>query len=177
MTETSSQTAGPYLHIGLLPNASGLPMYGGADVGSVIAGPEVEGERIAVRGRVLDGEGQPAADAMVEAWQADPQGRFPPDAARGFHGFGRSGCDADGVWTFQTVRPGPVGGASFLTLMIFARGIGLGLHTRMYWPGSSDAVLAAAGDRAGTLVAEARDGGLWFDIRLQGEGETVFLDV
>lgn len=190
LPETASQTAGPYVHIGLLPNAVGLPMFGGRDLGATLAGPDCEGRRIAVTGRVLDGFGAPCRDAVVECWHADPEGRFPPHAAPGFRGFGRSGCDGDGRWRFETVAPGPVPFADgrmqapHLSLIVFARGINLGLHTRLYLPDPdpADPVLSRIDppERAATLIAasdEADDDTLTLDIRLQGEGETVFLDV
>lgn len=188
LRESASQTAGPYVHIGCMPNDVGLPMYGGANLGARMLGDDFEGPRVTVRGRVIDGTGMVLRDAMVEAWQADAEGRFPPDAVPGFHGFARSGCDADGVWSFETTRPGAVPFADgrpqhpHVTLMVFARGINLGLHTRMYWPGADldgDPMLARIEqrERRETLVAREEDGGLRFDIRLQGPGETVFLDV
>ncbi len=184
MRESASQTAGPYVHIGLLPNAAGLPMYGGADLGSVMRREGARGEAIALTGRVLDGLGEPCRDALVEVWQADADGQLPPRDP-GFAGWGRSGCDAaTGTFRFDTVRPGPVAGqAPHLTLWIAARGIGLALHTRVYFAGDpandADPVLARIDppSRRETLMARAVEGGWHVDIRLQGEGETVFLDV
>ena len=188
LIESASQTAGPYVHIGCLPNDIGLPMYGGANLGQTLLSDGFEGARVAVRGRVIDGVGMVMRDAMVECWQADPEGRFPPEAAEGFHGFARSGCDDDGYWRFETVRPGAVPFADgrpqhpHMTLMIFARGINLGLQTRLYWPDvdiDADPALQRIEhrDRRATLVAREVDGGLELDIRLQGEDETVFFDV
>ena len=183
-SESASQTAGPYVHIGLLPNAAGLPMFGGADLGATMRRDGARGQAIAVTGRVLDGLGTPVRDALVEAWQADADGHLPSrDPA--FTGWGRSGCDAEtGLFRFDTVRPGRVAGqAPHLTLWIAARGIGLALHTRLYFAGDpandADPVLAWIDPsvRRGTLLAEWTEGAWHLDIRLQGEGETVFLDV
>lgn len=188
LRESASQTAGPYVHIGCLPNDVGLPMYGGRNLGDRMLGDAFEGARVRVEGRVIDGTGAVLRDAMVECWQADAGGRFPPHAAEGFHGFARAGADADGVWRVETVRPGAVPFVDgrpqhpHMTLMIFARGINTGLHTRMYWPDvdvEADPALQRIEqvERRRTLVAREEGGVLRHDIRLQGEGETVFLDV
>jgi protocatechuate 3,4-dioxygenase alpha subunit len=114
---------------------------------------------------------------MVEIWQADEQGRYRSD-----FGWGRSGCDEDGRYSFVTCKPGRVAGqAPHLTVMVFARGLLKPVLTRMYFPdedeaNAADRVLSAVDD-ASTLVAQAVDGGLEFDIRLQGDGETVFFAV
>lgn len=176
--ETPSQTAGPYVHIGTLPAVAGLKMRENERLNAI----EAEGERIRVQGLVLDGSGAPVKDAMIELWQADAKGRL------GEHGlFGRTAADfKTGEWLFETVKPGAVSpGAPFLTLLVFARGINIHLHTRMYFP--EDAALHD-GDpalsrieqrhRVATLIAEAAGPGAYrFTIRLQGEGETVFFDI
>jgi protocatechuate 3,4-dioxygenase, alpha subunit len=158
---TPSQTVGPYFSLGLLdPPASELVPGG-----------------IRVTGRVLDGAGQPVPDAMVEIWQADEEGRYRPD-----FGWGRSGCDDEGRYSFVTCKPGPVGGqAPHLTVMVFARGLLKPVLTRMYFPdeedaNTSDRVLSAVKD-ADTLIARAAGDGFEFDIRLQGDAETVFFAV
>jgi protocatechuate 3,4-dioxygenase alpha subunit len=126
---------------------------------------------------VLDGAGEPVPDAMVEIWQADEDGRHRPD-----FGWGRSGCDEDGRYSFMTRKPGAVAGqAPHLTMMVFARGLLKPVLTRMYFPdeeeaNAADPVLTAV-DYASTLVARAGDHGLEFDVRLQGERETVFFSV
>ena len=181
--ESASQTAGPFLHIGLTPNACGIPMPGGDPGAAILTGP-AQGERVALAIRVLDGDGAPVADALVETWQPDAQGCFPgtPGADPHVAGFGRIAADADGRARLETVRPGAVGDAApHVSVMIFARGINMGLHTRLYFAddprNDADPVLRAAGDRAATMVARP-EGGTWhLDIRLQGDGETVFLDV
>ncbi|SDZ49694.1 protocatechuate 3,4-dioxygenase, alpha subunit [Jannaschia faecimaris] len=179
--ESASQTAGPYLHIGLLPNASGLPMYD-RDLGTAMVTDVTQGERLTLTGYVLDGDGAPAPDAMVELWQADAAGNMPSrDPA--FTGWGRSGCDATGQFRFQTIRPGAQAGqAPHLTLWIVARGIGLGLHTRVYFDGEPlndcDPILSGVpAARRDTLIAR-RNGPDWnMNVVLQGHDETVFLDI
>ena len=201
LKETPSQTAGPYVHIGLAPSVAGIESRR-TEPGNVIAGPSVPGERIRIEGTVFDGVGAPVRDALLEIWQADHQGRHasPVDprggeAADGFRGCGRAACDfATGLYAFETVKPGPVparnGGlmAPHVSLWVVARGINIGLHTRMYF---SDEEAANAADpvlnrveqavRRETLIGrrEAQDGRVIyrFNIRLQGDGETVFFDV
>ena len=197
--ETPSQTAGPYVHIGLAPGAAGFEIFE-RELGQVIAGPLSEGERIRIEGRVLDGTGAPVKDVLIEVWQADALGRYnhPEDeggAEADFTGFGRVIPDlATGVFSFETVKPGPVplpGGESqapHLSLWLVARGINLGLNTRMYF---SDEVEANAADpvlgriespgRRQTLIAmrdDTVDPPVYrFDIHLQGASETVFFDI
>ena len=173
MRETPSQTAGPYVHIGLAPEAAGLG--GMAGLGRAIFGPDEPGERIRIEGIVLDGAGAPVTDALIEVRQADGSGRVRADG-----GWGRVVPDfGTGEWVIETVMPGAADGAPHLALWIVARGINLGLHTRLYFEAADgDPVLMAAGDRAGTLVAERISDGLYrHEIRLQGAGETVFLDL
>jgi protocatechuate 3,4-dioxygenase alpha subunit len=177
---TASQTAGPYWHLIDFPEWADLLRADGPNAGAT------GGERIVLTGRVTDGQGTPVADAMVEIWQADPEGRY--DSA--FHGFGRCGTDADGVFRFVTLKPGPVPGrgnqtqAPHVVLSLFARGLLKQLVTRLYFEGEAlnetDPLLQAIEPtRRGTLIAHrtATPGEWRFDIRLQGEGETVFLDV
>jgi protocatechuate 3,4-dioxygenase, alpha subunit len=158
---TPSQTVGPYFSLGLLDPPANELVLGG----------------IRVTGRVLDGASEPVPDAMVEIWQADEDGRYRAD-----FGWGRSGCDHEGRYRFVTQKPGRVDGqAPHLTVMVFARGLLKPVLTRMYFPdeeeaNAADRVLAAV-DEASTLVARAVDDGLEFDIRLQGDGETVFFAV
>jgi protocatechuate 3,4-dioxygenase, alpha subunit len=167
---TPSQTVGPYFSIGLFGRAA-----------AELVPPGSPGA-VRISGRVLDGEGEPVPDAMVEIWHADADGRYRPD-----FGWGRSGCDADGRYSFVTVKPGQVpddaGGtqAPHLTAMVFARGLLKPVLTRMYFPdeeeaNAEDRLLSSVGD-ASTLFARPADEGLEFDIRLQGEGETVFFAV
>ncbi|TYO88521.1 protocatechuate 3,4-dioxygenase subunit alpha [Oceanicella actignis] len=203
LKETPSQTAGPYVHIGLAPEAAGLRAVGRPLAGDPAA-PGCPGRRIAVEGVVLDGTGTPLRDALIEVWQADHMGRHrhPEDPRANevdprFRGFGRvcAGFE-DGLWRFETVKPGPVpwpgGGlqAPHITFWIVARGINMGLHTRMYFgdepeANAADPLLAMIEQpsRRETLISrpEPDPGGgptvHRFEIRLQGPLETVFLDV
>jgi protocatechuate 3,4-dioxygenase alpha subunit len=198
LRETASQTAGPYVHIGLAPGAAGFKIFE-QELGWDIAGPDAPGERIRVEGHVFDGTGAPVKDVLIEVWQADANGihAHPEDpraaqVAAGFRGWGRVITDfATGLWGFDTVKPGPVKGrmgrmqAPHLNLWLVGRGINIGLNTRMYFP--EDADLHAADPvlslieqqhRVATLIATRPEPGkLRFDIRLQGDGETVFLDI
>lgn len=199
LRETASQTAGPYVHIGLAPGAAGFDIYR-RELGWDIAGPNARGERIRVEGRVIDGMGAPIRDALIEVWQANAHGRYAhPEGGgpveEGFRGWGRVITDfATGDWGFDTVKPGTTLGrdggvqAPHLNLWIVARGVNIGLNTRMYF---SDETAANAADpvlnliewehRRSTLIAarSSRDGAALyrFDIRLQGADETVFFDV
>ena len=186
--QTPFQTIGPFFH-------DGLSWEGGED----LVRPKIRGERIAIRGRVLDGDGKPVPDALIEIWQANAEGRYnhpedrqekPLDPA--FIGFGRSPTRADGAFRFATIRPGRVPGrgntlqAPHINLGLFSRGLLRRLVTRIYFEdcpeNSEDPVLALIPDpaRRATLLARRSagpDGVVYrFDIRLQGEGETVFFD-
>ena len=181
---TASQTVGPYLHIGLA----------WLTIDRVVA-PDCPGSRLTVAGRVLDGDGQPVSDALIEIWQADAQGRYahPEDTSAvvltpGFRGFGRVPTDAEGRFRFCTIKPGPVadpqGGvqAPHLLVSVFMRGLLKRLVTRLYFPdeprNAGDRVLQLVpAERRGTLVARptASDELEW-DIILQGAGETVFFN-
>jgi len=202
LRETASQTAGPYVHIGLAPRAAGFDIFA-TDFGPVLATPETRGERITIEGRVFDGSGTPLRDVLLELWQANARGRYahPADQQPGkalddaFRGWGRACSDFEtGTWSFDTIKPGPVIGrhgvvmAPHVNLWIVARGINIGLHTRMYF---DDEAQANAADpvlnlvewevRRRTLIGrrEQRDGRTFyrFDIHLQGDDETVFFDV
>ena len=144
LRETASQTAGPYVHIGLAPGAAGFEIFE-QELGTDIAGPNAAGERISVEGTVIDGTGTPVKDVLIEVWQANadgiyasPQDRRADEVEDGFRGWGRVISDfTTGVWTFDTVKPGVVPGrngrpmAPHLNLWIVARGINIGLSTRM----------------------------------------------
>ena len=147
LKESPSQTAGPYVHIGLTPNACGIEGVYAEDLGVAMVNDRTLGQRITITGRVLDGTGTPLKDALVEIWQADAAGLYnSPTEMRGsadpnFSGWGRCPTAADdGVFTFETVKPGPVPFkdgrpmAPHVTFWIVARGINVGLHTRMYFP-------------------------------------------
>lgn len=175
---TPSQTVGPYLAIGL-PWADG-PFVVADDVPGAVW----------IRGVVTDGAGEPVPDALVETWQADPDGHFDhpddPDGFghTGFRGFGRCPTEADGGYRIHTVLPGAVDGqAPHIDVSVFARGMLNRVVTRIYFAdlaeaNATDPVLATvAPERRSTLLATRADDGYRFDVRLQGEGETVFFDV
>jgi protocatechuate 3,4-dioxygenase alpha subunit len=195
--ETPSQTAGPYVHIGLVPQQAGFHIFE-RTISPVLAGPRARGERIRIEGRVIDGAGAPCRDALVEIWQADAAGLFAgtPGSDPDMRGFGRVGTDFEtGLYSFETVKPSPVAGAPgelpmapHACLWIVARGINTGLHTRVYFDdeveaNAADPVLALVDPpaRRATLTAARETRGdevvYRLDIRLQGEGETVFFDV
>jgi protocatechuate 3,4-dioxygenase, alpha subunit len=197
LKESASQTAGPYVHIGLTPNFAGISGVYERDLGTAMVNDKTRGERIRVNIRVIDGAGSPLNDALVEIWQADAAGIYnSPSDLRGsadpnFTGWGRLPTDmTTGECMFETIKPGRVPFfdgrkmAPHLTVWIVARGINIGLHTRMYF---SDEETANAEDpvlmrieqreRVSTLVAP-RNGDIYkFDIHLQGMNETVFFDI
>lgn len=183
---TPSQTVGPFFQFGLLdpPQPEIVP-------------PETLGA-IRIDGVVFDGQGLPVPDAMIEIWQAAPSGRYAhPEDTRddlalppGFTGFGRAGTNAMGAFWFLTVKPGGVPWsdgrpqAPHLDVSVFARGLLQRLVTRIYFPdeaeaNASDPLLCSIADPAarGTLIAREEGGGLRFDIHLQGENETCFLQI
>ena len=205
LPETASQTAGPYVHIGLAPKQAGFDIFEN-DFGPVLVGPETRGERIAIEGRVFDGSGSLVRDVLVEIWQANADGKYAHPADRqdrpidpSFRGWGRACASFEtGVFRFETVKPGRVSGPGALPqaphacLVLFARGINIGLHTRVYFDDEaeanrSDPVLTGIewDVRRQTLIARRtqRDGLPVYalDIRLQdtpdGGLETVFFDI
>jgi len=188
LTPTPAQTPGPFFHLGCVTTHSV----------ACIAGPDAKGERVRLICRVLDGDGAPVDDAMIEIWQADSQGRYnhPADsraAARdpACGGFGRLPTDAAGTCIFDTIKPGRVAGnsgtlqAPHYNVSVFARGVLKQLATRIYFaddPGNkADPILALVPEeRRPTLMAlsDPRNPGDWhFDVRLCGKDETVFFDV
>ena len=157
MKQTPSQTAGPFLHIGMMPEGGMM---------RPLAARLSRGRRITLRGTLTDAEGTPVSDALVEMWH--------PSA-----GWARAASDERGGWALEATHPAP---APFVTLWIIARGINTGLQTRLYFPDAdwqSDAGMAQVPKaRRGTLVASsAPDGAYRHDIRLGGERETVFFDI
>ena len=183
---TTSQTVGPYLHIGLTWLIT-----------ERLAAAGVAGERVAIEGRVLDGDGQPVNDALIEIWQANSQGKYahPGDKQAkpvepGFRGFGRSATDDKGAFRFHTIKPGRVPGpggtlqAPHIAVNVFMRGQLKQLVTRIYFPddpaNAVDPVLALVPeDRRPTLIAKkarGKPGVLEWDVILQGRDETVFFD-
>ena len=196
LKESASQTAGPYVHIGLAPGAAGFDIYR-QELGRDLAGPDAPGERIRIEGIVYDGTGAPVKDVLIEAWQADANGIYPhpedprfDQVAKGFRGWGRIITDFDtGLWSLDTIKPGSVMGRNgrrmspHISLWLVSRGINIGLNTRLYFEdedNSADPVmnLLEQVDRRETLLARKTGPGTYrFDIRLQGDGETVFMDV
>ncbi|KUJ36001.1 protocatechuate 3,4-dioxygenase subunit alpha [Streptomyces sp. NPDC093228] len=185
---TPSHTVGPFY-------GYALPFPGGGEIA-----PPGRPDTITIQGYVLDGEGRPLPDALVELWGPDPEGRLPTvdgamrrDAATGGHlgrngveftGWGRIQTDANGHWYARTLRPGARGrSAPYISVCVFARGLLTHLFTRIHLP-DDEAALAADPllsrldeKRRDTLIAVAEGNGTYrFDIRLQGEGETVFLE-
>ena len=186
---TSSQTVGPFFGPALLRKDA---------VRNVLRQAETAGEAVRIEGRVVDGDGLPVPDAMIEIWQANAHGRYnhPADTGAGaldpeFLGFGRSGTDEDGRYWFETVKPGAVPfdskqlQAPHICVTIFARGLLNHLVTRLYFADEAanavDPVLAAVPrDRQATLVAtrESGEAAVYrFDIVLQGANETAFFNV
>jgi len=196
LKETPSQTAGPYVHIGLTPNFAAIDGVYDQDLGARMVNDKTRGERVTLRITVFDGGGAPLKDGLVEIWQADAAGLYAsPAETRGasdphFGGWGRCPADMEtGTCVFHTIKPGrvpcPDGRlmAPHVTLWIVARGINLGLHTRLYFSdeegaNAKDPVLARIEhkDRISTLVARKAGDTYTLDIHLQGERETVFFD-
>jgi protocatechuate 3,4-dioxygenase alpha subunit len=182
---TPSQTVGPFFNIG-------LP---GQRPPQLVA-PEAEGA-IRLFGAVYDGEGAVVPDALIEIWQANRAGRYAhpeddraaPALENGFHGFARTETDEEGRYCFVTVKPGPVpapgGGmqAPHIAVSVLGRGLLKRLATRIYFPDEGEAnagdpvLREVAPERRPTLIARPDGQDLRFDVRLQGDGETVFFDV
>lgn len=183
---TASQTVGPFFHLGLAWLT-----------GDTLAGPDVSGERVTIAGRVLDGDGRPVPDALIEIWQANADGQYGhPEDTRGtpprggFTGFGRVATDEEGAFRFTTIKPGRVPGpgghlqAPHLLVAVFMRGLLKHLVTRLYFPddpgNAEDPILNLVEPaRRATLIAKkvpGRDGVLEWNVILQGQGETVFFD-
>jgi protocatechuate 3,4-dioxygenase, alpha subunit len=184
LVASPSQTVGPFFHVG----------PGGTDRLGQMAGPNEPGEHIRLRIRVLDGDGQPVSDALIELLQTNAAGHYSsPSATPGtaaFAGFGRLGTDDMGSCTFDTIKPGAVAAsddsqqAPHINVCFHARGLLRHLYTRVYFEGDAgladDPVLALvpAARRDTLLARRTLDGRVWdFVIRLQGNGETVFFDV
>jgi protocatechuate 3,4-dioxygenase alpha subunit len=189
MRQTPSQTVGPFYALGL----TRTPM-------NVLLTDSTEGEKIRIEGQVYDGDGQPVPDAMIEIWQANAYGRYnhPDDKQEkpldpNFMGWGRCGTDKRGTYSFETVKPGPVPGpkesvqAPHINVTVFARGMLVHAYTRIYFDdeiaNDRDPILSSIKNksRRKTLVARRQKVNgkavYLFNIRLQGEDETVFFDV
>ncbi|WP_298876415.1 protocatechuate 3,4-dioxygenase subunit alpha [uncultured Bradyrhizobium sp.] len=201
LKETASQTAGPYVHIGLIPAMAGFDIFE-KNFSNVLVTPNTKGDRIVLEGKVLDGSGSPLRDVLLEIWQANAAGCYnhPADRSAGardqdFRGWGRGGSDFEsGLVTFETIKPGAiVDGAGrkcapHVNVWIVARGINIGLNTRLYFsdeeaantadpvltlvepPVRRKTLIATRSERAGKTVYS-------FTINLQGPDETVFFDV
>ncbi len=201
LKESPSQTAGPYVHIGTTPNFIGIKSVYAEDLGLRPVPAEAQGERIIVTGRIFDGAGAVLRDALVEIWQADANGLYPGrgehrgEADPNFPGWFRQPVDGvTGLYRFETIKPGQVPYldgrrmAPHITFWIVARGINIGLHTRLYFgdeqaANETDPLLSRVElkARVATLIAEAgEENGVpcyKFDIHLQGDKETIFLDI
>lgn len=181
---STSQTIGPYLRIGMEWM-----------VIEDLAPQGLQGERISIEGRLVDGDGKPVSDAAVEIWQANSQGKYasPEDGqdkplAPGFRGYGRSLTDESGQFRFRTILPGRVPGpdgklqAPHLLVTIFMRGLLKQLLTRMYFPddpaNADDPILVLVpAARRGTLIARRKgEGAVEWTVALQGKNETAFFD-
>jgi protocatechuate 3,4-dioxygenase alpha subunit len=196
---TPSQTVGPFYAYGLTPKGRAKWDPNGQyswkeTVGDNLITPDVVGDRIRIEGAIYDGDGKPINDAMLEIWQADGQGRYanaPGSRERSnaaFKGHGRSACDNNGVFSFDTVKPGQVAGpngkmqAPHIVVAIFGRGMLRQVYTRLYFDGeaanATDPILALVpAERRDTLMAK-KQGNVWrWDVHMQGDRETVFFDV
>jgi protocatechuate 3,4-dioxygenase alpha subunit len=192
LLETASQTAGPYVHIGLMPSYTGNGQIFDKELGESPIAEGAQGEIIEITGSVYDGTGWAMRDALIESWQPDAKGLFAGQegADPNVSGFCRFAANAEsGEFTLRTVKPGRVAlrdgkmQAPHISLWIVARGINIGLQTRIYFEdedNSTDLLLAKIEQRprVETLIAKKTGPGRYrFDIRLQGPGETVFLDI
>ena len=188
MKQTPSQTVGPFYSIGLTDREM-----------NTLVSDSTPGQRVRIEGQVIDGDGKPVPDAMIEIWHANAYGRYnhPEDKQEkpldgSFTGWGRSGTDPNGFYFFETIKPGPVPAseasvqAPHINVTVFARGMLVHAFTRIYFSderaNAQDPVLnSIENSRRQTLLADRREGSgktiYRFDIRLQGENETVFFDV
>jgi len=192
--QTPSQTVGPFFAFGLTALQYGYA-YDAIASGD-LADKQTPGEPIRIEGRVIDGAGELIPDAMIEIWQADSKGRYahPADGRpsnQSFRGFGRfgSGTDPLGGFAFNTVKPGSVDGtqAPHISIIVFMRGMLTHAYTRLYFSDEADAnardpvLQSVPAERRDTLIASRSDNNgavvYRFDIRMQGDNETVFFDV
>ncbi len=191
LPESPSQTAGPYVHIGLVPNLLGISGLYPHDFGASPIKNGAMGEKIRIVGNVLDGDGTLIRDALLETWQADAGGRYPgtEGADPNVTGWARRITDLKtGAWQLDTIKPGAVPGpdgasmAPHVSVFLVARGINTGLQTRIYFADEARANAAcpilSKADRPDTLIArQTAPGAYRFDIRLQGPDETTFFDI
>ena len=192
LIQTVSQTAGPYVHIGLVTHQAGFEVYKNR-LGCDIAMPDTPGQHIRIAGAIYDGNDEPVRDAVIEFWQADRKGHFAgPDTNDGFRGWGRVGVDFEtGQWRINTIKPGLVSEtedtihAPHICLWIIARGINIGLNTRLYFDDEKEANISDPllsiienTERRETMIARSKaENHYQFNIKLQGDNETVFLDI
>jgi protocatechuate 3,4-dioxygenase alpha subunit len=198
LKESPSQTAGPYVHIGMTPNFCGIEGVYPVDLGKTMVNDKTLGQPIKIVGHVFDGTGTPLKDALIEIWQADSAGLYnSPSEMRGsadpnFTGWGRCPADGDtGEYSFETIKPGRVpfkGGvkmAPHISFWVVARGINLGLNTRLYFAdeeeaNAEDPILKRIEHRVRvpSLIAKLEGENTYrFDIHLQGDKETIFFDI
>lgn len=195
LPETPSQTAGPYVHIGLALSAAGNPPRP-EEIWNEMAKPDAPGEHIVLLGNVYDGNGHLVRDSFLELWQANHEGRYDEafDSEKAFNSFGRTATTFDaGEWTLHTIKPGVVNNAAgvpmapHINVSLFARGINIHLQTRLYFSDEPEANakcpvlnLIEQPQRRETLVAQRCEvngkPAYRFDIYIQGVGETVFFD-
>lgn len=187
--QTPSQTVGPFFHYGLMTDPEA----------NLLVNDHTRGQRIYIKGYVLDGEGQPVTDAMLEIWQADANGIYSnpadPNHAQvdpNFKGFGRADTVKGGEFTFKTVKPGATAydpkqnQAPHINIRVFARGMLVHAYTRLYFSDESEAnaidpiLNLIEPVRRETLIAHREEAGdlptYCFNVVLQGENETVFFN-
>ena len=195
LRQTPSQTVGPFFAYGLTAEQYGYPYD--SLMNQLLVSPNTPGERVFITGRIFDGNGVPIPDALIELWQADPQGNYRTEAIehntitqtdRGFMGFGRMGTGTlpDGQFLFTTLKPGATddGSAPHINVMLLMRGSLRNLYTRLYFPdepaaNAQDALLnAVLPERRATLLAHRQEVNgqqhYVFDMYMQGPNETVF---
>lgn len=198
--QTPWQTVGPFFHYGL-PWKGGADLTGDSELGArpdlfapehyLLRSPSprgpIGGVAAEIAGRVLDGDGKPVPDALVEIWQANAEGQYYAGSGGNFIGFGRAATGNDGEYRFRTILPGRVPGpgnslqAPHIAVGVMARGLLRRLVTRIYFPDGEglaiDPILELVpAERRDTLIARKSGDGYRFDIILQGTGETVFFD-
>lgn len=185
MRETAGQTAGPYVHIGCTPHETGIRDVYDADLGASPIEDGAKGQLIEISGKVMDGEGTPLFDGMIETWQADSVGLYSGQSGADpkVSGWARIALDKNGAFNLQTVKPGRTPNQMpHISLWLVARGLNKGLQTRIYFgdeDNDQDLILSkVAADRRKTLVTTLTSPNIHrFDIHLQGEAETVFLEI
>jgi len=181
LRETASQTAGPYVHIGCLPNSVGVK---GIYSNDLISNRLLADAPITISGKVFEGEGIVCRDMMLEFWQADERGSYDNGIWQ------RTSTNLEtGLFSIKTQMPGKISTAEgcvlapFISVWITARGLNLGIFTRIYFPEHENVITQdphmalVPESRRSTLLAQPLDGGYRFDIHLQGAAETVFFDV